>query len=434
MKAHKYLSADALFRLVRQKFGEIDDHRPKNVTIPLGDALMSAFAMFSLKDPALLAFDGRRSEPENLKSIYHMEEIPSDTQMRTILDNVDPADIRSLFKVLFQQLEHDNVLEQMVFMDKYYLLSLDGTGYFTSKDVYCESCLQRVNSKTGEVTYSHHMLGASIVHPDRKEVIPFAPEPIIKQDGEKKNDCERNAAKRFLAHLRDDHPDLPLIVIEDALSANAPHIKELKRHDLHYILRIKPGDHKFLFKHVKDAHENGKTTEWKCEEGGIIHRFRWINQVPLNESNQDVLVNFLEYWQVGKKKTLHFTWITDFTISQANAYHIMRGGRARWKIENETFNTLKNQGYHFEHNFGHGKNNLSVVFAMLMMLAFAVDQVQQLACPLFQAAWHKCRSKRSLWEKMRSLFDSFELDSMTDILQALAFGFQRRKIAIYDSS
>lgn len=433
MKPHKYLSADGLFRLVHQKFAEIDEHRPKNVVIPLEDALMSAFAMFSLKSPSLLSFDQQRSTSTNLKNIYHLKAVPSDTQMRTILDNVNPDDISPLFKNVFHQLEHDKVLEQLVFMGKYYLLSLDGTGYFTSKDVHCESCLQRVNSKTGEVTYSHHMLGAAIVHPDRKEVIPFAPEPIIKQDGEKKNDCERNAAKRFLAHLREDHPDLPLIVIEDALSANAPHIKELERHNLHYILGVKPGDHKFLFNHVNEAHEAEKTTEWECKENGIIHRFRWINQVPLNESNQDVLVNFLEYWQVGRKKTLHFTWITDFTISQANAYQIMRGGRARWKIENETFNTLKNQGYHFEHNFGHGKNNLSVVFAMLMMLAFAVDQVQQLACQLFQVAWHKCRSKRALWEKMRALFYSYELDSMTDILRALAYGFQRGKIIINDS-
>jgi hypothetical protein len=434
MKPHKYLSADGLFRLVRQKFGEIDEHRPKNVVIPLGDALMSAFAMFSLKSPSLLAFDERRLKADNLKKIYHLKEVPSDTQMRTILDNVEPADIRPLFKNVFRQLQHDKVLEQLVFMGQYYLLSLDGTGYFTSKDVHCASCLERVNSKTGEITYSHHMLGAAIVHPDRKEVIPFAPEPIIKQDGETKNDCERNAAKRFLAHLREDHPGLPLIVIEDALSANAPHIKELEGHDLRYILGVKPGDHKFLFKNIKNAHATEKTTEWEYKQNGIIHRFRWINQVPLNESNQGVLVNFLEYWQVGRKKTLHFTWITDFAISQANAYPIMRGGRARWKIENETFNTLKNQGYHFEHNFGHGDNNLSVVFAILMMLAFAVDQVQQLACLLFQAAWHEKRSKRALWENMRALFYTLPFDSMADIFRAMLYGYEiEGRLIIRDS-
>jgi hypothetical protein len=140
MKTRKHLSADGLFRLIRQQFGKIEDHRPKNVIIPLGDALMSAFAMFSLKDPSLLSFDERRSDSMNLKSVYHLQEIPSDTQMRTILDNVDPANVRSLFKDVFRQLQRGKVLEQMVFMGQYYLLSLDGTGYFTSKDVHCESC------------------------------------------------------------------------------------------------------------------------------------------------------------------------------------------------------------------------------------------------------------------------------------------------------
>ncbi len=406
-----------------------------NVEIQLGDALMSAFAMFSLKEPSLLAFDQRRAKAKNLKQIYGLEKIPSDTQMRTILDRVEPTDIKPLFKDVFRQLQRGKVLEQMVFMEGYYLLSLDGTGYFSSKDVHCESCLQRTNRKTGEITYSHQMLGAAIVHPNRKEVIPLAPEPIIKQDGAKKNDGERNAAKRFFEYLRKDHPHLSLIVIEDALSANAPHIQELKRHKLHYILGVKPGDHAFLFEQVEQAHAAGETSEFEVEHNGVIHRFRWLNQVPLNASNPDLLVNFLEYWEVGAKQTRHFTWITDFTITQDNAYQLMRGGRARWKIENETFNTLKNQDYHFEHNFGHGKENLSVNFALLMMLAFAVDQAQQLACQLFQAVWRDKGSKRRLWEDMRALFYTLEFASMVDIFRAMLYGYQiEGKIIIHDSS
>ena len=105
----------------------------------------------------------------------------------------------------------------------------------------------------------------------------------------------------------------------------------------------------------------------------------------------------------------HFTWITDLHVNLRNAWLFARGGRARWRIENETFNTLKNQGYHFEHNFGHGQQNLSVVFAMLMMLAFLVDQAQQLCCPLFRAVWEKLGSKRALWDNLRSHFRHFRI-------------------------
>ena len=127
--------------------------------------------------------------------------------------------------------------------------------------------------------------------------------------------------------------------------------------------------------------------------------------------------------------------MTDLRVSKRNVFQLMRGGRARWKIENETFNTLKNQGYHFEHNYGHGEQNLSVVFAMLMMLAFLVDQTQQLCCALFQAVWAKLGSKRLLWERMRALFYDYALESMRELLEALLYGYERhRPLLITDTS
>ena len=435
MKIRKHLSASGLFALVRSRFEKVTDHRTGDVEIALADALMSAFAMFSLKDPSLLAFDERREQDGNLKRIYKLESVPCDTQMRTILDDVEPHEVKPVFKDVFRQAQRGKVLEKFVFMDSYYLLSLDGTGYFSSKKIHCDSCMERVNSKTGEVTYHHQLLGAAIVHPDQKAVIPLAPEPIIKQDGETKNDCERNAAKRFFDQLRQDHPHLPLIVTEDSLSPNAPHIRALEGHDLRYILRVKEGDHAFLFEKVAEAHRTGRTTEVEYHGVGVKHQFRFLNQVPLNKSNQDLLVNFFEYWRIEDGEiTKHFTWVTDFTVTKDNVFQLTRGGRAYWKIENETFNTLKNQGYHFEHNFGHGKNHLSVVFALLMMLAFLVDQVQQLACRLFQAVWAKEGSKKRLWEHMRSLFYILPFDSMEDIYRALLYGYEVKGMVILADS
>ena len=426
-KQRKYLSADALFKGVHRSFSRIEDHRYGEVDIPLADALMSGFAMFSLKDPSLLAFDERRGVDDNLRSIYQIEQAPCDTYMRTVLDEVDPEAIRASFKDVFRQVQRGKGLEPMVFMNGSYLLSLDGTGYFSSKKLHSASCMEKVNKKTGEVTYYQQMMGAAIVHPNFKEVIPFAPEPIIKQDGETKNDCERNAAKRFFDKLEQDHPRLPLIITEDGLSSNAPHVREIEKHGWHYILGVKPGDHAFLFKQVEAARQESLATEFEYvdpDKPEVIHRFSFINKLALNASNQDVLVNFVEYWEVKPTKTQHFSWITDFTVTENNVFQIMRGGRARWKIENETFNTLKTQGYHFEHNYGLGEKNLSVVFAMLMMLAFLVDQVQQLCCTLFRSVWHKLGSKRALWEQMRSMFNNFKLDSMEMLYKALYYGIK----------
>jgi len=424
MATSKSLSADSLFALMRSGFEQVPDQRAENAKISLPDALMSGFALFSLKDPSLLAFDGRRTTDSNLRSIYGIERVPSDTQMRTILDDVEPVNIRPVFKDALRQLERSKELDKFRFLRGSYLVSLDGTGYFLSKKIHCSSCLQKVNKRTGEVTYYHQLMGGVIIHPNRREVIPLMPEPIIKQDGETKNDCERNAAKRFLVQLKQDYPHLSFTITEDALSPNAPHIRELMKHGFHYILGVKEGDHEYLFAQVALARQEGRMTEFEQREEGVLHRFSLINQVPLNKSNPDLLVNFIEYWETKKGKTQHFSWVTDLTTVKLNAFAIMRGGRARWKVENETFNTLKNQGYHFEHNFGHGEKNLCVMFAVLMMLAFLVDQVQQLACELFRAVLNKKGSKRSLWEEMRALFHTFELQSMTQLFQAILYGYK----------
>jgi hypothetical protein len=434
-QGRKHLSADALFRLVQSGFASLPDYRVGDTEIALADALMSAFAMFSLKAPSLLAFDKERAEG-NLHTIYGIERVPCDTHMREILDPVSPKLLRPVFRSVFRQLQRGKALEAMTFLDGHYLLALDGTEYFSSKTIHCASCLHKVH-RNGSITYFHQILGAAIIHPDRRVVIPLMPEPIVRHDGTDKNDCERNAAKRFVAKLRQDHPHLKFIVTEDSLSSNAPHIETLHAHGLHYILGVKEGDHRSLFQQVQVAEHAGRVTSYERHDraAGVVHRFRFVNDLPLNAAHTDVRVHFIEYWEVGDDKVQHFSWVTDLRVSKRNVYHLMRGGRARWKIENETFNTLKNQGYNFEHNYGHGEYNLSVVFAMLMMLAFLVDQTQQLCGALFQAVWTKLGSKRRLWERMRALFYDYAFTSMRQLFEALWYGFKKSSpIVAIDSS
>ncbi len=226
----KHLSADALIRLVHRGFASLPDHRLDDAEIAFTDALMSAFAMFSLTAPSLLAFDKERAEG-NVHIIYGIERVPCDTYMREILDSVSPKVLRPVFTSVFGQLQRGKALEPMAFLDGHYLLALDGTEYFSSKTIHCASCLHQVH-RNGSITYFHQMLGAAIIHPDLRAVIPLMPEPIVKYDGTAKNDCERNAAKRFIAKLRKDHPHLKCIVTEDSLSSNAPHIEPLHAYGL----------------------------------------------------------------------------------------------------------------------------------------------------------------------------------------------------------
>src|SRR6266481_5445564 len=297
-KARKYLSADALFPLVQSCFATIPAPRCEDGDISLTDALMSAFAMFSLKAPSLLAFDKERTEG-NLHTIYGIQRVPCDTYMREILDPVSPKWLRPVFTSVFRQLQRGKALESLTFLNGHYLLALDGTEYFSSKTIHCASCLHRVHHN-GSITYAHQLLGAAIIHPDQRAVIPLMPEPIVNRDGTDKNDCERHAAKRFIAKLRQDHPHLKLIVTEHSLSSNAPHIETLQDHDLHYILGVKEGDHAYLFQEVQAAEHAGRVISYERHDraAGLVHRFRFLHDVPLHASHAEVRGNFIEYWEM----------------------------------------------------------------------------------------------------------------------------------------
>lgn len=227
----------------------------------------------------------------------------------------------------------------------------------------------------------------------------------------------------LITTIREDfgkHPHLKCVVIEDGLSSNAPHIEDLRQDGHHFILGAKPGDHGHLFEQMDEAFNAGQAVEFsKADENrqDILHTYRFVNGVALNKSNPDVQVNLLEYWQLdGKGKVIRFSRVTDLEITAANVYQIMRAGRARWRIENETFNTLKNQGYNLDHNYGLGKKHLSAVFVYLTVLAFLVDQVQQLCCPLFREALVFRKRKRRLWSGIRNRFELLDCPSMEAIL------------------
>ena len=424
------LSAPGLLQIVRRCFARIADPKP-STQIPLVDHLLSGLAIFGLKYPSLLQFDqDRELIASNLHTLYGVSQIPSDTYLRERLDEVDPKSLRRAFSDVFAALQRGKGLEGMGFMDGYYLLSLDGTGYFSSKRVHCKQCCEK-HHRDGQVTYYHQLLGAVLVHPDESEVFPLAPEPILKQDGAKKNDCERNAAKRLLRDVRRTHPHLKLVVVEDGLASNGPHIELLQSLNMRFILGAKESDHGFLFDWVAHTKET-RILAW-TDDKGVHHRFRYLNHAPLNEAHFDLAVNFLEYWEtLPSGKVQHFSWVTDILITDDNVMLLMRGGRARWRIENETYNTLKNQGYHFEHNFGHGHQHLATVFAYLMMLSFLIDQVQQRCCQLFRQAWKAKVSKKNLWEKLRTLFHTFEIPSWEALYQDLAY--RKTKVPFPDTS
>lgn len=432
----KQLSARGMLAKVRSIFSEIKeppkDTRGAPSRIPLVDCIMSGLALFGIKFPSLLQFDqGLNDEAVryNLKKLYGVECAPSDTYLRERLDVIDPKLIRPAFTGLFSLIQRGKVLEDYSFLDGYVLMPCDGTGMFSSEDVHCSNCCEK-HHKDGRVTYYHQMLAGVIVHPDCREVFPLCPEPISKKDGSSKNDCEQNATRRFLEYFKQEHPRLKVIFTADALSAKAPYIRPIKAMGAHFLIGVNPGGNPSLFNWIKGLKLESQVENNRKEALEI----KFCNNIPLNDENHDLEVNFIECIVKDKKgKSTKFTWITDIPITKENVYQLTRGARARWKIENETFNTLKNQNYHFEHNFGHGNQHLSHVFGMLMFLAFFIDQVQQRCCSLYQAALAKAQSKTRYYKKLHFIFTELYVESWED-LYVWIVDKKKGKVAMFDSS
>lgn len=401
-----------------------DGRDPTRVRLEIQDFYLSAFALFFLQDPSVLEFQ-RRFQDElqvnNLRSVFGIQHIPSDTHLRDLLD-VHPAEfLPTLFDTYLERLQRSKLLERFRFLPQGYLLTLDGSEYFASEAVSCKTCLVRHKSN-GKVEYYHQILQPALVHPEFRQVLPLSPEFIRKQDGQSKQDCEINAAKRLLASLRAKHPQLSAIVVGDGLYSTTPFTADLTSHRFHYLLVAKPEDHKSLFQDIEGL-RRGRILHSlvRPEAKGKRFIYEWADQVALGADAKSPLVNFVQLSIIDSagKVTYRNSWVTDLPIDETNVEVLVRAARARWKIENEAFNTLKNQGYHLEHNFGHGKNHLSETLFLLNLLAFFVHQIQELVDEWYRNARACFSSRREFWNAIRAAFRMLLFNSWDEVLSRI---------------
>ena len=387
---------------------------------------MSALAMFCFQDPSLLQFEERTKAPTlgaNLKNLWGIESVPSDSQMRTVMDEVDPGEFETLFTTFFRLLQRGKHLEQYRVLGKYYLCVIDGSEYFSSDHICCPSCLRRkVKKKGGEtLQFSHQIVQAALVHPKLSQVIPLPPEAVRNTDGREKQDCETNGAKRLLGKLKKIHPKLPLIIIADSLYSKQPMIETLMSHNMRYVLVAKPDDHTMLMEWFEGLRALNDVTHMEStDHKGRTHVYEWVNEVPLNGNKDAPSVNYVEYWMKdGQRTVYHNSWVTDMPLDDECIEEMVRIARSRWAIENEVFNTVKNHGYHIEHNYGHGVKSLSFNFFLLNMLAFFLHQIFELTDRTYQWLRKRMGSKKNLWDHLRVACYMIVFPDWEDLLKRL---------------
>jgi hypothetical protein len=423
MKPKKHLNFSSLKDMLSGFLYKLNDKRRKASTnYKIHDSIMSAFACMFFQDPSLLQFQKKLEDTKrknNLSTMFDVQEIPSSNQIKDVLDSQDSRFFRPIFKEIIHRLQRGKQLLSFQLFAGWSICSIDATQYFSSNSIHCKKCSVK-NHKDGTKTYQHFALQAALMHPDNKQVIPIMAESIENSDGMTKQDCETNAGKRLIPQIKREYPRLKLIITGDDLFSRQPTIECVREQKLNYFFVAKPTSHKYMMKWL-EAYETLPELRLTNKKGDIL-LYQWMNHIPLHGGQKTIHVNFFRLKKIKKDKygkaIVYSTqsWVTDFEITQNNVVLCVNGAKTRWKIENECFNTLKNQGYHLAHNYGHGEQNLSFNFYCLTLLAFLFHQIFEHCDRLFQECRKSHGSKQHLWETLRSYIKLIVFESWEQLL------------------
>jgi len=373
--------------------GFSDARRSTDVDYTMADIGLSAFSLFFMQSESFLSHQRRLEQghgTSNCHTLFGMKKIPTDNFIRLMLDPVSPEALQPCFDQVIEQLRQRDGLKAFQRLAGRTLVALDGTEYFCSQKLHCPQCLTRKRSN-GKTENYHAMLAAMIVAPGHNMVLPLMPEFITPQDGAEKQDCERNAAKRWLIAHAGRVTSLRPIYLGDALFSCQPLAEAVLESGADFLFVCKKDGHKTLYEYVDGASLYERTVlERRPGKRSLTYRYRWIEAVPLRDGKDALAVNWLGVTITDEtgKATYDGAFVTSLPLTAENVVEVAACARARWKIENESFNVLKNNGYNLAHNFGHGKKYLARTFAAMNLLAFAFHT----ACDCLETLWQQARA------------------------------------------
>ena len=421
---------------LRRYLEEVPEHRTgRNRQYRIADAGLAAFSVFYLQSPSFLAHqrDMQRSRGQNnAQGLFGVEHIPSDGQIRNLLDPVEARGLYEPFWEIYQHLDDGGHLDSYGGVAGTRLISLDGSQYFSSEEIHCPNC--RVTVRDGRTYHSHLLMMAVVCAPEQEHVVCLDPEFITPQDGHGKQDCEQQAIKRWVERNAERLEPWSVTILADDLHCHQPLCELLLKHTMHFILTCKLESHEALYeelallKRVDGAISSKTVRKWN----GRYHErwvYRWAEHLPLRGDAKALMVSWCEVTisnEATGNQLYHNAWATDHTLDEQSVVEVVADGRSRWKVENEGFNVLKNQGYNFEHNYGHGQQHLSTVLLTLLMLAFLFHSALDLTCLMYQAVRRELAARRTFFNDLRALTRYLYFASWQ---QLLVFMYQRLDLA-----
>jgi hypothetical protein len=402
-----------------------DERCGMNATYGIGDIGMAAFSVFFMQSPSFLAHQRQLEEGHgrsNRARLFGIAKIPSDNHIRDMLDPAAPALLRPVFAETIEQLKQiDGGLDMFRRLDGRVLIALDGSITVRGRSI-AGTCSTRVGGNGG-TEHFHSMLAATLVAPGHDKVIPLEPEFIVPQDGAEKQDCENMTAKRWLAAHAQRYAALDQVYLGDDLFSREPLCQAVLDSGGHLIFVCKPSSHPLIQEYLTGADLPVLEQTVKRGKQRFVHRYRRLHDAPLHDGRDALIVNWFEIEMINApgETTYRNSFVTDLPGGPDTVVELAACGRARWKIENETFNVLKNKGYNLEHNFGHGKQNLPAIMVSLNLLAFAIHTV----CDIGEELWRNARTKLgpryNFFSKLAAITAYLIFPSWEDLPLTLAF-------------
>ena len=406
-----------------------------NTLYSMGDIALSAFSVFFTQCPSFLSYQQAMQQSRgrnNASSLFQIQRIPCDNHIRQMLDPVEPSHLFSLFDDLHKAFDETGVLEAMRAVGRTRLIALDATWYFSSssKNIHCPNC-SHLEHANGQLTHYHSAITPVIVSPGHSQVVPLRPEFITPQDGHVKQDCEIAAAKRWLQAHAQRYSTGNDTLLGDDLYAHQPFCRQVLLHDFHFFFTCKPDSHPYLSKwvqalevgldlHTLKARSKGKGNRWEN------YHYQWANGVPLTEGADALKVNWCQLTITDADGAVLYrnSYITDWVINADNVAGLVAAGRARWKIENENNNVLKNRGYHLEHNFGHGKKHLSSLLATMNLLAFGLHTLLERADENYRLIRDTVGARRRFFQHLEALTTYLHFESWERLMDFMMQGLE----------
>jgi len=428
------LAFDDLIEKFHRVLNGLPDYRTgQNTTYSIKEAALGAFSVFFTQSPSFLAHQRTMKQTKgrsNAESLFGLEQVPCDNQIRTLLDPIAPGYLFPMFEQVFSDLEAAEELDAFRSLNGNLHIALDGLCYFSSKKIDCQNCSHRT-AANGVTTYFHRAITPVIVAPGHEHVIALEPEFIVPQDGHDKQDCEQAAAKRWINQHAEQYAPQTVTLSGDDLYCKQPFCELALAKKLNFLLVCKPDSHKTLYEKIDALAADGSLLQVAVhhltQDGLEVFTYRYANGVPLRAGEDALLVNWCEV-TVTKGTTgavlYHNTFATNHQITDQTVHSIVRGGRAHWKIENENNNVLKTKGYHLEHNFGHGEQYLASFLLTLNLLAFLFHTVLSLVDEKYLLLRQTLSARKTFFNDIRALTRYILFESWAHLLDFMIEGLE----------